>query len=163
MKIAVSACLLGTACRYDGASKPCSCVQALQEHHELIPVCPEVAGGMQVPHPANEIMTNQHELCVKDTEGHDNTDAFVRGAQKTLEQVKREGCQLAILKAKSPSCGNGLIYDGTFTQTLVPGYGVAARLLRAEGIRVIDEKQLEACCQAGDSISQLLTLSSACD
>ena len=145
MKIAVSACLLGVECRYDGAAKPCEEVLALGKEHVLIPVCPETDGGIRAPHPPNEIATFERAFRVMDAEGADNTDAFLAGAQKTLERVREEDCTLAISKAKSPSCGNGRIYDGTFTGRLVPGYGVAARLLRSEGIRVLDEQQVRVC------------------
>lgn len=142
MKIAVSACLMGVPCRFDGKSKPCGDVLALRAGHELVEVCPEVEGGLPVPHPPCEIVAGEPSLRVVDAEGADRTGAFLEGARKTLETVKREGCELAILKAKSPSCGTGLVYDGTFTGTLVPGFGVAAGLLRAEGFRVLDETQL---------------------
>lgn len=141
MKIAVSACLMGVPCRFDGKSKPCDDVLALREDHELVEVCPEVAGGLPVPHAPCEIVVGGFALRVLDAEGADRTNAFLEGARKTLEIVQREGCRLAILKAKSPSCGNGLIYDGTFTATLVPGFGVAARLLQENGVRVVDETQ----------------------
>ena len=150
MKVAVSACLLGTACRYDATSKPCAAVQALREPHQVVPICPEVAGGMRVPHPANEIVASERALRVIDDLGTDNTRTFLDGARKTLDRVRAEGCKLAVLKAKSPSCGNGRIYDGTFTGTLVPGYGVAARLIRESGIRVLDEEQLQACLAASN-------------
>ena len=166
MKIAVSACLLGTACRFDATSKPCAEAQALRGSHQVVPVCPEVAGGLRVPHPANEIVAAERALRVVDANGADNTDAFLDGACKTLERVRAEGCRLAVLKAKSPSCGNGRIYDGTFTGSLVAGYGVAARLLRAEGVRVIDEEQLRACLAASaalrpDGLPAVLAESSA--
>lgn len=143
MNIAVSACLLGEPCRYDGASKPCEAVVALSECHELVPVCPEVSGGLDVPHAPCEVVASERALRVVDAEGCDVTEAFMGGAQATLDQIKTAGCKLAIFKAKSPSCGSGLVYDGTFSRTLVPGYGVAARLLRQEGIRVLDELQLQ--------------------
>lgn len=141
MKIAVSACLLGTACRFDGASKPCDAVLALCATHELVPVCPEVAGGLPVPHPPCEIVAGEAELRVIDATGADCTDAFQKGALATLKVVQEEGCDLAILKAKSPSCGTGRIYDGSFTGTLTPGNGVAAQVLIEAGVRVIDEGQ----------------------
>lgn len=141
MKIAVSACLLGTPCRFDGASKPCDAVLALRELHELIPVCPEVAGGLPVPHEPCEIVADRAELRVIDATGIDRTGAFEQGARATLDLVQAEGCELAVLKAKSPSCGTGRIYDGTFTGTLVPGDGVAARMLAEAGVRVINERQ----------------------
>ncbi|HIW76160.1 MULTISPECIES: GNAT family N-acetyltransferase [Gordonibacter] len=151
MKIAVSACMLGEPCRYDGASKPVEVVGALKATHDLVPVCPEVAGGLPIPHPPCEIVTAERALRVIDAQGADQTDAFLAGARQVVELVKNEGCNLAILKAKSPSCGCGRIYDGTFSNTLVPGYGVAARLLRGEGIRAISEELLSACLQAAEA------------
>lgn len=148
MNIAVSACLLGTPCRYDGQARPCDAVRALRGAHTLVPICPEVLGGLRIPHPASEVVASERALRVASAEGADVTDAFLKGAQKALAAAQEGKCQLAVLKAKSPSCGNGRIYDGTFTGTLVPGYGVAARLLRANGIRVLDEEQLAACLAA---------------
>lgn len=144
MKIAVSACLLGEPCRYDGASKTCAAVRALLERDdvEVVPVCPEVAGGLPVPRLSSEIT---HEgACWKVTaqDGTDVTDAYVRGAEETLDLVKREGCRMAILKANSPSCGSRQVYDGTFSGTLRTGYGVTAKLLRENNIRVIDETEV---------------------
>ena len=144
MKIAVSACLLGEPCRFDGAAKPCAQVIDLGKRHELVPVCPECAGGLPTPRPASEIYAAAPALRVVNAEGADVTAAFLAGAQRTLELVRVEGCGLAVLKAKSPSCGSGLVYDGTFTRTLVPGWGVAARLLADAGIPVMDETQVES-------------------
>lgn len=151
MKIAVSACLLGTPCRYDGTSRPCEAVLALRDRHEVVPVCPEVLGDLRVPHPPCEIATAERAVRVVDAEGADATDAFLLGARRTLERVQDAGCTLAVLKAKSPSCGNGLVYDGTFSGSLVPGYGVAARALREAGVRTLDEAQLQACLDASEA------------
>lgn len=150
MPIAVSACLLGDECRYDGESRSCEAVVNLSETHELVPVCPEVLGGLSVPHPPCEIIADERALRVVDVEGADVTDAFLVGAAKTVEQVQERRCTLAILKAKSPSCGNGRVYDGSFKGTLVPGFGVAARALREAGVRVVDEVQLQACLAASE-------------
>lgn len=141
MKIAVSACLLGERCRYDGRSKPCEAVIALKGHHEMIPICPEVMGGLPIPHPPNEI-TCAEPLRVVDTSGVDNTSAFEEGASRAFELAQDAGCELAILKAKSPSCGVGRVYDGTFTGTLTDGDGVAAVLFRRAGIPVCDENSI---------------------
>ncbi len=140
MKIAVSACLLGVPCRYDGRSKGDSELVRLLEGHEVVRVCPEVMGGLPIPHPANEIQTAEPELRVVDSEGTDNTQAFIRGSQAAADKAASAGCTLAILKAKSPSCGSGKIYDGSFTGTLVKGDGVATNLMREQGIQVINEK-----------------------
>lgn len=141
MKIAVSACLLGKPCRYDGASKPCAQVMALADAEglELVPVCPECAGGLPVPRAPSEIVSPPPELRVLDSRGADNTEAFLLGARRTLDLVRREGCKAAILKAKSPSCGTGLVYDGSFTGRLVPGFGVAAQMLIEAGIPLANE------------------------
>ena len=147
MKIAVSACLLGERCRYDGASKPNERVMAFARQHDVLPICPEVAGGLSVPHPACEIASDA-PLRVCDCAGEDMTAAFVQGAEKTLTAMQDFGCQLAILKAKSPSCGTGRIYDGTFTGTLRDGWGVAAAMIRDAGIPTFDENNfLESCGQ----------------
>ncbi|WP_449315533.1 GNAT family N-acetyltransferase [Rubneribacter sp.] len=145
MNIAVSACLLGEPCRFDGEARPCAHVRALAERHRLVPVCPEAAGGLPVPRPPSEIVAGEGVLRVASAAGDDVTDAFLEGARRTLARVRSEGCSLAILKAKSPSCGSGAVYDGTFSGALTAGYGVAARLLRAEGVRVVDENVLASC------------------
>lgn len=141
MKIAVSACLLGTRCRYDGGSKPCERVLALRGNHELVSVCPEVMAGLPIPHAANEIVCAE-PLRVCDSAGADNTEAFVRGARRALARAQEAGCELAILKAKSPSCGTGRVYDGSFTGTLIQGDGVAARMFLDAGIPVVDEEHV---------------------
>jgi uncharacterized protein YbbK (DUF523 family) len=138
MNIAVSACLLGIACRYDGTARPCDTVIALGEQYQLIPLCPEVLGRLAIPHPAHEIIT-QHPLTVCDHTGTDNTEAFVRGAEKALAHARAHDCGIAILKSKSPSCGYGTIYDGTFSGTLVAGNGVTATRFIDAGIKVLDE------------------------
>jgi len=144
MKVAVSACLLGTPCRYDGASKPCEAALELLQTPgvEVVPVCPEVAGGLPTPRPASEIVARAPRVAVRNTAGDDVTRQFERGAAETLELLRREGCEFAVLKAKSPSCGKGLVYDGTFSGTLVQGDGIAAALLMEHGVRVIDEREL---------------------
>lgn len=152
MRIAVSACLLGEACRYDGRSKPCARVQELVAlGHELVPICPEVAGGLSTPRTPCEIVqapwmesgkaraANERSWTILDASGADRTAAYARGAQAELARAKEAGCELAILKAKSPSCGSGEVYDGTFSDTLVPGWGIAAAAFRDAGITVIDE------------------------
>lgn len=147
MNIAVSACLLGEPCRYDGASKPCDPVVALSQNpnHTIIPICPEMAGGLRVPRVPCEIATDERALRVVGVTGEDLTDEYLQGTQVTLEAVQQQGCQLAIMKSKSPACGSRRIYDGTFTRVVVPGYGVAARALRAAGMRVIDEALYASC------------------
>ena len=140
MNILVSRCLLGEPCRYDGKSKPVSLVRELEaQGHTLIPVCPEVLGGLPTPRPPAEV---QPDGRVVNREGQDVTAAYRAGAEQALALARAHNCGLAILKAKSPSCGNLQRYDGTFTGTLIPGQGVTAALLTQAGIRVLDEDHL---------------------
>ena len=143
MIIAVSACLLGTPCRYDGAARPNAAVQALRERHEIVPVCPECAGGLPTPRVPSEIVRSGDGLRVCAADGADNTEAFLAGARRELARAQEVGCTLAVLKSKSPSCGSGRIYDGTFSGVLADGWGITAALFRDAGIRVIDETQIE--------------------
>ena len=136
MKILVSACLLGCACRYDGGSKGCEKVIALAEKHRLVPVCPEQLGGLPTPRPPAEIRGNR----VMNREGADVTQQYQKGAEETLRLAQLLGCGCAILKARSPSCGSGSIYDGAFCGVLTEGDGVTARLLKAKGLPVLTEE-----------------------
>lgn len=148
--VLISACLLGTPCRYDGEARPFQAVIDFAREHECIPVCPERLGGFTAPHPPSEVDSSQPFPHVVGENGEDRTAAFVQGARRTMEVALRQGCALAVLKSKSPSCGSSRIYDGTFTGTLVPGQGVATALLREAGVRVIDEHQLAAALAAPD-------------
>ena len=142
--VAVSACLLGEPCRYDGRAKTCPAALRLGELAgvAVLPVCPEVAGGFSTPRPPSEVVDGGPDWRVVNSEGADVTDAFARGARTTLDQVRAAGCTLAVLKAKSPACGVGARYDGTFSGTLTTGNGMAADLLLASGIPTIDEARL---------------------
>lgn len=141
MNILVSHCLLGAPCRYDGQSKPVAALKKLEEQgHTLIPVCPEVLGGLPTPRPPAEI---QADSQVVNKAGTDVTMEYTAGARRALEIAREHGCTVAVLKEKSPSCGNREIYDGSFSGTLIPGQGVTARLLEKHGIRVLGESQLE--------------------
>lgn len=138
MKILVSACLLGIACRYDGRSVPCEQVIRLREKFELIPFCPEEAGGLKTPRNAAE---RQGDRVVTEN-GTDVTKEYVLGADLALEEAKHHGCTVAILKEKSPSCGSGKIYDGTFSKLLTDGDGVTAQRLKEAGIKVLGESRI---------------------
>lgn len=138
MRILISGCLLGICCRYDGASKPHPLAMELAKEYELIPVCPEQLGGLATPRPPAE---RQGERIVAKT-GLDVTEQYCRGAEETLKLCRLLECDMAVLKERSPSCGNGEIYDGTFTGTLTTGDGVTAELLRANGISVYGESQI---------------------
>ena len=135
-KVLVSACLLGQSCRYDGRSKPCAAAELLLDKCHVIPVCPEIMGGLPTPRTPAERCGER----VINRAGEDVTAQYRRGAEETLRLAKLFGCDTAILKEKSPSCGCGEIYDGTFSKNLVPGDGVTAALLKENGIRVVGEK-----------------------
>ena len=138
MRLLISACLLGCRCRYDGASKAHPLAAALAERHELVPVCPEQLGGLATPRPPAE---RRGEAVVTAAE-LDVTEQYRRGAEEALALCRFFGCKAAVLKERSPSCGHGRIYDGSFTGTLTAGDGVTAELLAARGIPVYGESQI---------------------
>ena len=135
MKIAVSGCLLGIPCKYNGQSNKNNEILKLQEKYELIPICPEVLGGLPTPRIPAEIISKK----VINQIGEDVTNNYNVGALKALEIIKENNISIAILKSKSPSCGIGEVYDGTFTHTLVAGNGVAAELFIKNNIKVYTE------------------------
>ena len=134
--ILVSACLLGVPCRYDGTGTADERILALAKKRHLIPVCPEQIGGLPTPRPPAE----RHDTRVLSRDERDFTAAFVRGAEETLRLAKLFPCRIAILKANSPSCGSGQIYDGCFRGRLIPGDGMTAALLKQAGLTVLSEK-----------------------
>ena len=139
MYIAVSACLLGLSCRYDGKSKPnLKLIEILQkmENISVIPVCPEIMGGLATPRKPCE----RKEEKVLSEDGTDFTKNYIKGAEEVLKICKMFNCDAAVLKTKSPSCGNEFIYDGTFSKKLKQGEGVTAELLRKNGIQIINEE-----------------------
>lgn len=138
MKILISACLLGLPCRYDGASKPQPWAEALAARHELVPVCPEQLGGLPTPRHPSERRGEQVVM----RSGSDVTAQYRRGAESALALCRLLGCEAAILKERSPSCGHGEIYDGSFSGTLTAGNGVTAALLLENGIPVYGESQV---------------------
>jgi uncharacterized protein YbbK (DUF523 family) len=140
-KILVSACLLGEKVRYDGGHKRVlsEFLMRLIEEDRIVSSCPELAGGLAIPRMPAEIFDGQ----VFDTSGQDVTDAYKRGAMKTLEIAKIKGCQFALLKNDSPSCGVSSIYDGSFTGQKISGQGFTAKLLSNNGISVFHEGQLK--------------------
>lgn len=136
--ILVSACLLGVQCRYNGTGALEDEIARLKEKYILIPICPEILGGLPTPRIPCERVGN----IVLNRDGEDMTDAFHKGALETLRLAKFYGCTHAILKERSPSCGHGTIYDGSFTGTLTSGDGITAKLLREYGITVLGESQV---------------------
>ena len=139
MKLLVSSCLLGLPCRYDGASKGHPLLPSLLERHTLVPVCPEQLGGLPTPRPPAEC----HGERVVTRDGADVTAQYRRGAREALALCRMFHCDAALLKERSPSCGHGQIYDGSFSRCLIPGDGVTAALLRENGILVYGESQIE--------------------
>ena len=142
MNVLISACLLGQYCRYDGQTKVYPQVQDLlgRDDIHLIPVCPEQAGGLATPRPPAE---RQGERVVT-ADGTDVTAQYRRGAEAALQLARLYNCRTAILKANSPSCGSGTIYDGTFRHRRISGDGLTAALLKANGVQVYNEDTFAA-------------------
>lgn len=138
MRILISACLLGISCRYDGDSKPHPLAEELARRHQLVPVCPEQLGGLPTPRPPAERRGDR----VITRAGGDVTAQYRRGAEETWKLCRLLDCQAAVLKERSPSCGSGEIYDGTFTGTRISGDGVTAETLRAQGIQIVGESRI---------------------
>ena len=138
-KLLVSACLLGENCKYSGGNNYTPAVEALKEKFDVIPVCPEQLGGLPTPRTPSERAGDR----VLTRSGADVTEAFRQGAEKTLEIARAGGAVRAVFQERSPSCGSGRIYDGTFSGTLVPGRGVTAELLEKNGIRVYSGDRIE--------------------
>lgn len=144
MKYIVSACLAGERCRYDGNSNTNDTIKVMVENNLAIPVCPEVLGGLPVPRVRCELRKNNNGCPeIKGKDGNDYTEPFTRGALLSLETVKKNGITQAILKSKSPSCGFGLIYDGTFSGKLIEGNGITADLFIKSGIKIFTEQEFE--------------------
>jgi uncharacterized protein YbbK (DUF523 family) len=149
-KVLVSACLLGEPVRYNGAVSIFEDDTLTQWRNEgrLVPICPEVAGGLPVPRPRAEIVGGGGDMVlsgrarVLNVIGRDITDSFFTGAHNALELARRYNIQLAVFKEGSPSCGSGYIYDGSFSGIKKPGKGVAAALLEKNCIRVFSERQI---------------------
>lgn len=159
-KILVSRCLLGHRVRYDGgASGPFDQLQQWIDEGRVVPLCPEVAGGLPTPRAAAEIPGGQGaqvldgQVSVITTEGEDVGAQFLSGAYQALELVQKHGIRIAVLKANSPSCGNLLTYDGTFSGMKVSGEGVTAALLKRHGVQVFSELELPEAAMAIASLN----------
>lgn len=137
MKI-VSACLAGIKSRYDGQANPCQKVIDLVEQGKAVPVCPEQLGGLPTPREPAE----QRKGKIVTEKGQEVTKEFKRGAAEGLKIAELVNCQEAILASRSPSCGSGKIYDGTFSRKLIKGDGVFASLLKKKGIKVLTEEEV---------------------
>ncbi|MDE1168368.1 MAG: DUF523 domain-containing protein [Pseudomonas sp.] len=154
-KILVSRCLLGHRVRYDGgASGPFDQLAVWLAEGRVVGLCPEVAGGLPTPRPAAEIPGGQGaevldgQARVLTETGEDVSPEFLHGAHLALEQVRLHGIRIAVLKANSPSCGNLLTYDGTFSGVKVAGEGVTAALLKRHGVQVFSELELAEAARA---------------
>ena len=138
-KLLISACLLGIGCRYDGGRVKKVDVDALRERYDLVPVCPEIYGGLSTPRTPSERVGDR--VVMKD--GRDVTENFLRGMQSTLDIAEAAGARLALLKARSPSCGKGEIYDGSFTGRLTAGDGFTTEHLLSRDITVYTEEEID--------------------
>ena len=138
-KILVSACLLGINCKYDGGNNKNDKVLNYLKDKEVIPICPEIYGGLSTPRNPAEIIENN----VFTKEKKDVTKNYLKGAEETLYIAKLLNVKKALLKANSPSCGSGTIYDGTFKHQKIEGDGITTRLLKENGIEVITEDEIK--------------------
>lgn len=137
-KIIVSGCLLGCDCRYKGDNCKCEELLDLTKNHTLIPVCPEQLGGLSTPrHPA-EIVGDK----VISNHGKDVTYEYTKGAEMALYIAKTNNADAVVFKANSPSCGKGIIYDGTFTGNKTEGNGIATKLFLDNGFEVFTENEI---------------------
>ncbi|MDO4860105.1 MAG: DUF523 domain-containing protein [Bacillota bacterium] len=153
IRILVSRCLFGgEPVRYDGRDKAEKDPRFLKwkEEGRLVPVCPEVEGGLSVPRPPAQIRDGR---AVTEA-GKDVTEAYVKGAEAALEKALSEGAAFAVMKQKSPSCGSRYIYDGTFTGRLKEGKGITAELLTRAGIKVFGEDELKDAAEYLDSMEK---------
>ena len=150
MNVLISACLLGVCCKYSGGSNAHALLMeaARQGKIHFIPVCPECLGGLSIPRVPSE---KQGER-VFSKNGEDLTEAFERGARAALHLARLFDCRHAILKERSPSCGFGQIYDGTFTGNLRPGDGVTAALLARNGVQIRGESQARQALAEWDAL-----------
>ena len=163
-RVLVSACLLGQPVRYDGGTVVTEggILARWQMEGRIVPMCPEMAGGLPVPRLPAEIHGEgggaavlRGAARVVEHHGHDVTEAFLQGAQRALEAAQAAGVQVAVLTERSPSCGSAFLYDGTFSSQLQQGEGVTEALLRQYGIRVFSQHQLEEAGRLLDSLDAL--------
>jgi uncharacterized protein YbbK (DUF523 family) len=149
--ILISACLLGNPVRYNATDLFLEhpLITQWQQEGRLIPICPEVAGGLSVPRVPAEITSGdgvsvlQYKSKVLDKNHHDVTTAFIEGAQQALLLAQQKNCIAAILTEGSPSCGSQKIYDGSFSSIKKMGVGVTTALLEKNNIKVFNQYQLE--------------------
>lgn len=135
----ISACLLGISCRYDSGEGKKTKIDELRQKYNLIPICPEIYGGLPTPRTPSERVGDK--VLMRD--GTDVTENYLRGAVAAYKLCRELGCAKALLKERSPSCGNGEIYDGSFSGKLVTGDGITAEYLKSRGITVFGESEVD--------------------
>lgn len=146
--VLISACLLGDNVKYSGGNNSCQLLKDYQTKINFISICPECLGQLPVPRPPAEIISGDGqkvlngEAKVTDNTGQDVTNNFISGAQLALKIAQEHNISFAILKSRSPSCGNGKIYDGNFNGSLITGDGITTALLKAHGIKVYSEEDI---------------------
>lgn len=147
--IGISACLLGQCCRYDGGSAKNVKMASLYPSENVLPICPECAGGLPIPREPAEIIGGDGKAVLEGKarvitrSGIDVTDEYVKGARQILAKLKELGIECCIMKSRSPSCGVGEIYDGSFSGKTIPGDGVASALFKLNGIEVRSAESTE--------------------
>ena len=145
-KVLISACLLGKNCRYDGGHSHLQELDALDV--DWVPVCPEEEGGLETPRSPSEMQCSAENILngtgsIVTNEGYDVTEKFIQGAEDSLKTGLRAGAECAILKSRSPSCGVGRVYDGSFENTLIDGDGIFSHLCQKSGINCISSDDLD--------------------
>ncbi|WP_308653197.1 DUF523 domain-containing protein [uncultured Anaerococcus sp.] len=143
MKIAVSACLLGENCKYNGGNNYSYELGKILEKYDVIPICPEVMGGLHTPRTPAEVVNG----VVLTKEGRSADAEFKKGAEIALDLVKKSRADFVVLQSRSPSCGVGVIYDGSFSGKLIEGNGIFVKTLNKEGIKAIDVEEFIKICQ----------------
>ena len=139
MKIMISACLLGDNVKYNGKNNKNADLIKFLDDYDIIKICPEVMGGLPIPRSPSEIKDNS----IINKDGYDVSEYFYKGANKVLEIALRNNIKIAILKEKSPSCGSNYIYDGTFSNSIIEGIGITAKLLKDNGIIILNENNYQ--------------------
>jgi len=144
IKFIVSACLAGEKCRYDGNSNTSDIIQNMVKNGSAVAICPELLGGLTTPRVKCELKINQDgKKAIIGEDGKDYSDNFSNGAVISLQVARQNRIEYAILKSKSPSCGYGLVYDGTFSGKLIKGNGITAELFMKSGIKVFTETEID--------------------
>lgn len=137
--IGVSSCLAGIKCTYRGDDNLINEIKKLVENHEAITICPEVLGGLTIPRHPCEIINGK----VINNQGEDKTKEYILGAKRALKILQKNNVSVVLMKSKSPSCGKGYVYDGSFSHTLIEGDGITCQLLKKQGIKIFNENELD--------------------